>query len=240
MTERQPLPAAPLDDAGLNRQFVFDIAALPAPLTASLAPQPAERQLLLVGHAGRRLWAQVQASGQGGSHPIDDYTVATLTRWLAEHLPGRHYRMLYPGDTHIGLQALGQLAGWHQPSPLMVGVDPEWGSWFAYRAAILIDADFSPSRVVDRSKPCTHCRARPCTSACPAMALDSGDFDFERCSRYRLLENSRCALGCAARLACPVGAEHQYEPAQIAHSYALSLAAIRRHYATEAESKPAA
>ena len=44
-----------LDDAGLNRQHVFNLADLPADLLAPLDLRPGETQLLLFGHAGRRL-----------------------------------------------------------------------------------------------------------------------------------------------------------------------------------------
>ena len=224
------LPKEFLDAAGLNRQHVFDLAALPAAITAPLAPLPNERQLILLGHSGRRLWQQVQAAGIGGEHPIDDYTLQTVRRWLADSLPGRHYRVLYPGEAPIGLQALGALAGWHQPSPIMVGVDAEWGSWYAYRAALLVDADFCPTPRVDRSSPCQDCTTRPCLAACPAGALAGGRFDLATCSRYRLQTDSACAVACLARQACPVGVEHRYEPAQIEHSYRRSLAAIRAYY----------
>ena len=56
MSERQPLPADFLNAAGLNRQFVFDLADLPGDIIAQLAPQAGERQLILFGHAGRQLW----------------------------------------------------------------------------------------------------------------------------------------------------------------------------------------
>ena len=36
MSERSPLSAGPLAAAGLNRQHVFDLAALPAEITATL------------------------------------------------------------------------------------------------------------------------------------------------------------------------------------------------------------
>ena len=69
MSEHQPFPAETLNAAGLNRQFVFDLADLPADIVAKLAPQAGERQLILFGHAGRRLWACVQAAGMAHRAP---------------------------------------------------------------------------------------------------------------------------------------------------------------------------
>jgi ferredoxin len=237
MSEHSPF--AQLDDAGLNRQHVFAVANLPEDVRATLGAEAHESRLLLVGHAGRRLWECVQASAIGSEHPIDDYTRQRIAAFFAEHHPSAHYRLLYPGDQPIGLQALGRLAGWHHASPFMVGIDAKWGSWFAYRAVVLTDADFLPSTAVDRApqevplgdrNPCIDCLDPPCLAACPAGALAGRQFSLTACSRYRLAEKSACAEGCLARSACPVGAEHRYDPAQIRHSYSRSLAMLRQYY----------
>lgn len=225
-------PAAFLADAGLNRQHVFSLAALPSELRVPLGDTAGFRQLILLGHGGRRLWECVQAAGLAGEHPIDDYTVATVDHCFAQYLPGRRYRVVYPGPALIGLQSLGRLAGWHHPSPFMVGIDGEFGSWSAYRAVVLADTDFCPSPVVDRGPPCPACPSRACIAACPAGALAGGHFALDRCSRYRLAPDSPCAHGCLARQACPVGAEHRYDAAQIRHSYERSLQVLARHFAS--------
>lgn len=233
-----------LDDAGLNLQAVFDVATLPAPLAHDIrtrfpldAAGSTARRLILIGHAGRRLWARVTAQAMDDAHPIDAFTVATVQRWLASTLPDRRYRIAYPGDPNdadagdapIGLQTLGQLAGWHHPSPFMVGVNARFGSWFAYRAVVLCDAELPVTPRAQDVSPCADCRTRPCIAACPAGALSGGRFDFAACSAYRLAAGSPCALGCLARWNCPVAVEHRYDEAQVQHSYARSLEAIRRY-----------
>lgn len=228
MSDHRPLPADILNDAGLNRQHVFALADLPAEFRASLNPAPGETQLILIGHAGRRLWSRICAQGIAGEHPIDSYTMATVRRWFAEVAPGKQLRFLYPGDHPIGLQHLGKLAGWHHSTPFMVGIDGEWGSWYAYRAAILTDSDFAPFFPVDRSHPCEPCAGRPCVPACPADALSGKDFDLDRCLTYRRSENSRCELVCISRISCPTGAEHRYDDAQLAHSYGQSMRMLKR------------
>jgi epoxyqueuosine reductase len=229
-----PLPAQELDDAGLNRQHVFDLASLPSQLLAPLAVQPHEKQLLLFGHAGRRLWQQVQASGVGGEHPIDDHSRATVHRWFAAVAPRARYRIVFPEPRDsiglaapaVGLQALGQAAGWHHATPFKLGIDAVWGSWFAYRAVAITDPPFLPPPVVDNGHPCTTCTDRACIHVCPAGALSSGELDFPRCGQYRLLPNSPCAGRCPARIACPIGTEHRYDDAQMRHAAALSLRAL--------------
>ena len=222
---------AQLDDAGLNLQHVFDLSALPPDLLAPLAVQAHERQLILFGHAGRRLWECVQAQATTSAHPIDDHSMRVVEAWLARAVTGARRRFVYPrglpAGRHVGLQRLGTLAGWHHASPFMVGIDARWGSWFAYRAALLTDTDLPATPREDRGHPCENCSAKPCIRACPPRALDSGTMDARACREHRLAENSSCAASCLARLACPVGSEHRYEPGQIRHSGAGSLAAIR-------------
>lgn len=231
MNKAPAFPGHFLDAAGLNRQHVFDLADLPATLLATLDVAAGERQLILIGHGGRQLWERLQASGMAGDDPIDDYSTRTIRHWFAQELPEHRWRILFPGARPIGLQALGALAGWHQPSPLMIGVDAEWGSWYAYRAVVIADTAFAPSPRHAGHSPCPSCLDAPCTGACPTRALAGGRFDLAACSRYRLLPDSPCAEDCLARQACPAGSPHRYDEAQIRHSYARSLAVIRQYYA---------
>lgn len=221
-------PAFPADafaQAGLNRHHLFSLAALPATMRAALNAAPNEKQLILLGHGGRKLWSKLQAARPDSDDPIDDYTRLTVDRVLGQILPPSAYRIVYPGTGPIGLQALGALAGWHHPSPFAIGMDAEWGSWFAYRAVILANSDFALSPTVDRGNPCLNCQDRPCLSACPAGACGT-PFALDACMDERLLANSPCRHNCLARRACPVGREHAYDAAQMAHSYARSLAMI--------------
>lgn len=230
-----------LDEAGLNRQHVFNLADLPADVLAPLGVTAPERQLILFGHAGRKLWTRVQAEGLEAQHPIDDYSVRTVKAWLREALPQARTRFVFPHGLpeghHVGLQKLGTFAGWHHASPFMVGVDAKWGSWFAYRAAIISDTALQPSVVEDLGHPCLTCETRACISACAGRALDAGCMDVQACFAQRLRPDSVCALSCLARLACPVGHEHRYEVGQIAHGAKYSLAAIREYALDRADSR---
>lgn len=221
-----------LDDAGLNRQHVFDLSRLPEEVLEPLSVSTHERQLILFAHAGRRLWSRVQDEGLVSAHPIDDYSIGTVERWFAQTMPRARYRFVYPrglpAGQHVGMQRLGALAGWHHASPFMVGIDSTWGSWFAYRAAVLADTDLPASLTLDHGYPCKTCQSKACISACPARALDAGTLDMRMCRDQRLREGSPCALACLAREACPVGVEHRYEDSQIRHSCAGSLRVLRR------------
>lgn len=219
---------AALDRAGLNLQAVFDIDTLPDPLQDHLRSHPAFepifRQLLLIGHGGRLLWEKVQGLTSASEHPIDDYSRDTFTHWFATGLPGHNYSLLYPGDTPVGLQTLGALAGWHHATPFMVGINARWGSWFAYRVLALADTELPVTAPLTAPSPCLTCAAQPCITVCPAEAMAQGRFSLDRCIAYRRQADSRCRTTCIARLACPVNQECRYEDSQLRHAYGCSLA----------------
>lgn len=222
-----------LNHAGLNRQAVLNVHELPAEVAAQLRSRfdPAQRyrQLILIGHAGKTLWDSVKASGIRSANPIDDFSVRTVEQWFAAQFADRAYEIIYPGDIPVGLQALGKIAGWHHASPLMIGIDEEWGTWYAYRAVLLADTDLAPSRPVQSASPCARCADRICVASCPAGALDGCTFVLEKCLGYRQQASSRCKATCLARVSCPVGSAHRYDADQLHHTYAISLQAIKRH-----------
>lgn len=224
--------AAALDGAGLNLQAVFDLDTLPAELGEELRRRfgTAYRQLILVGHGGKALWEAVRAAGMDGEHPIDDFSLAAVAAWLAEQAPGCRHAVLYPGGQSPDLLALGRLAGWHHPSPLGIGINEHWGTWFAYRVALLADSDLEPTPRLAGQAPCMACRGQPCITACPAGALAGGALELEKCAAWRLRPDSPCRDRCLARAACPVGAGHRYGDAQAAHTYLRSLEAIAAWY----------
>ena len=229
-----PADFSALDAAGLNLHAVFDFAALPVPLATELrrdfAPEHACRQLILIGNAGRAMWTALQASGIASADAIDDFSVQTVMRWFAGQFPQHRCTLLYPGDAPLGLQTLGQLAGWHRPTPFMLGILPQWGSWFGYRVALLADTALPPTAPLRAESPCAACSEKPCIAACPAQAMTPTGFDLQRCAAYRLRPDSPCRFRCLARDACPVGREHRYDEAQLRHSYSVSLRAIEQYW----------
>jgi len=222
-----------LNDAGLQLQAVFDLDQLPAEMAAALRsrfdPAQRQRQLILVGHGGRALWEAVKASGIRSENPIDDFSVRTVGQWFARQFPGRTCQVIYPGDIPVDLQALGRIAGWHHASPFMLGINQEWGTWFAYRVVLLADTDLEPTRSVSGESPCVRCADRPCVAACPAGAMNGGSFALDTCIGYRRQASSRCKATCVARVSCPVGSAHRYGEEQMRHAYSISLRDIERH-----------
>lgn len=221
-----------LNDAGLNLQAILNLDQLPAEMAAELRrrcdPAGRYRQLILVAHAGTRLWASVKASGISSDNPIDDFSVSTVEQWFAAQFPDTACQIIYPGAIPLGLQALGRIAGWHHASPFMVGIHQDWGTWFAYRVALLVATELPASTPRHSDSPCARCADQPCIASCPAGALDDGRFVLEKCLDYRRQASSRCKTTCIARITCPVGSAHRYSDEQIAHSYSISRKDIAR------------
>lgn len=224
---------AALEAAGLNLHAVLDAPDLPPQVLADLrrdfAPEHACRQIVLIGNAGRAMWAALKAAGPASDDPIDDFSVRTVMQWFTTQFPGHRSTLLYPADKAVGLQSLGQLAGWHHPTPFKLGILPQWGTWFGYRVALLTDTELAPTAPLQAASPCASCAGRPCVAACPPQAMADGEFVLDKCVSYRLQPDSRCRTRCVARDACPVGREHRYDEEQVRHSYSVSLRAIERY-----------
>jgi epoxyqueuosine reductase len=222
-----------LDAVGLNLHAVFALDQLPDALRDALHnecdPARSYSQLILIGNGGRALWQTIQREGGHSADPIDDFSVREVRRWLAAQASGLNYEIVYPGERLIGLQSIGERAGWHFASPFMVGINECWGTWFAYRVAVLADTDFEPTRRVPGESPCTTCRSRPCVAACPGNAIESDGFNLANCVNHRLRPDSACRTTCLARLACPMRAEHRYDDDQIRHAYAISMRFIEAY-----------
>ena len=224
-----------LTDAGLNLLAILDCAVLPAAITTPMlnsgVPLSDYQRLVLLGHGGRRLWAALQEWGGQTADPVDDYSTQITRQFIHHYLNDPPIYWLYPDTPYlVPLQQLGTWAGWSYPSPLGQGIHPEFGVWFAYRAAFLTTAVL-PLRVTPkRPSPCASCTEKPCITTCPVGAVQPDRFDVDGCARYRLRTHSPCADRCLARLACPFFPEHHYTLPQIQYHYRHSLATLRDWY----------
>lgn len=234
----QTISSSILNEAGLNCHAVFELDQLPASLRANLlqhVPQAVNyRQLLLIGHGGQRLWQALKETGvsltrEEGAHPVDDFSVATVQRYLQNDWPASDFYIVYPGAYTVSLQELGRLAGWHHTSPFMVGINAHFGSWFAYRCVVLANTRLAVTPVVHEASPCDACDRQPCVSACPANALEGGQFHLDACLDYRRQSESKCRTTCIARVSCPVRTEHRYPREQIAYHYGRSIKMIEAY-----------
>lgn len=224
---------------GINLHAVLDCARLPESVTASLQSTPLPlsdyARLVLLGSAGKALWPALTGFGFYTDDPIDYFACKMTELFVRDYLDDTDYLLLYPGDYLIPLQQLGALAGWHQPSPLGIGIHDDYGLWFAYRVAFLTKLELPLSELPLNTgpSPCASCEDKPCISRCPAAAVKPAEnLDIPACMSFRLQPDSDCQLQCLARLACPLASEHRYGDEQIGYHYGRSLRSIRRYHSS--------
>ncbi|MCF6193526.1 MAG: hypothetical protein L3J46_04245, partial [Kangiellaceae bacterium] len=147
-----------LADKGLNLQAIFNIENLPTEFKKSLIPliknSHRYNQLILLGHGGRRLWKEVkncQTDQKSNSNrltkidpsddPIDSFSAELTKGYFKNHSSVSEFKLLFPYSNSpeslnqqlrvLNFQVLGKLAGWHSDSPFRVGINSQWGTWFA-------------------------------------------------------------------------------------------------------------
>lgn len=185
--------------------------------------------VLLVGNFGRAMWENLQ--NQPGEtldddNPIDRYSTSTVETILDESDNVDKYEIIYPGPKNPPLQRLGKLAGFQSDSLLKIGIHPEYGTWFAYRVLALLDCDFISVKRQHIVPVCMECKTRDCIRACPVNAVTLDKFESKKCFDYRIGRDSPCQKKCLARIACPVGKEHQYSAEQISWHYSRSYQSL--------------
>lgn len=171
--------------------------------------------VVMVGNAAGPMWQRFRAAQPPGPHPLDTWTRATLRPIAAAF--GAAF--VHPGDEPFRpFQRWAQRAEAVWPSPIGLLIHRRHGLWHAYRGALLFDRPVTGLPVaVEADSPCTSCVGQPCLSACPVEAFAGGGYDDVACSAHvRSDRDPDCLhLGCAARRACPVGADRVYGPDQI-------------------------
>ncbi len=185
--------------------------------------------VVLVGNAGGSLWPAFsrwragQADG-GGENPLDDWSKAVIRPVAA----AAGADVWFPSDPPWQpFQRWAIRAEGLKPSPLGILIHPVYGLWHGYRAALgfagLVGAATRPAG----PHPCDTCAKKPCLSTCPAGAVRPEGFDVAACRAHLRTPEGQAGcmqLGCLARAACPVGADHRYPVKQLRfHMAALSL-----------------
>ena len=206
-----------LSEKGINRVGVLDPANYPG------FAQLGSGRLVLLMMGGSRFWEWALAHWPNTPDPLDQLSTQIVQQWTQGlALEGVH--LLYPS----GLWPLGDLlpALGISPSPLGIGIDPEWGLWNALLAVIFTQSLLPLSPPIQAVPPCQTCHSRPCLAACGAQAVQwPGPFDGQRCRAFRLAKGSPCAQDCPARRACPLG--KPYPDEQIAYHTLKSLEMIK-------------
>jgi len=221
-----------ISEKGLNLHCIFNLSDLSKGFTQKLEKYcdgiTQYRQLLLLGHAGKKMWQCIRRSELKSADHVDNYTIQSIQQFFAQLYPDCQFKIIYPLHQDIGLQKLGTLAGWHHPTPFRVGIHQDWGTWFAYRAVLLLDSDFAQTFITQSKSPCASCEDKVCIKNCPAAALASEELNLSKCIAYRQKKSSLCRTTCLSRVSCPIAPQHRYSEEQIHYHYSVSLKMIER------------
>ena len=175
------------------------------------------RTIVLAGMAGREGWSAFAASpeaGDGLGHPLDRWSRRVLEA-LARELGGA---ALFPfgGPPFWPFQQWARRAEPVHPSPIGILIHPRYGLWHSYRGALGFGQKLAVPAPAAIPSPCESCVGRWCLKACPVGAFSSAGYDVAACvGHLKSAAGADCvSLGCRARRACPVGAEHAHGPEQ--------------------------
>jgi len=197
----------------------------PADGVPPLADGRVARTLVLLGFTGSLQWEHFASSRE-----FHDNQPEPLDRWSVRiaHALGDAWgaTVLSPasGPPWWPFQRWALRAEPLHRSPLGILLHPVFGSWHAYRAALLFAAPIVIARTPSWPHPCETCADRPCLRPCPVEAVAMQGVDAARCRRHLAQAEGRACieLGCGARAACPVGLQHRYGAEQAAfHMRAL-------------------
>jgi hypothetical protein len=175
------------------------------------------RTIVLAGVAGRDGWNAFAVSPEardGLADPLDRWSRRVIEA-LARELGGK---ALFPfgGPPFWPFQQWARRAEPVHPSPIGILIHPRYGLWHSYRGALGFREKLAISEPAAVPSPCVSCSGHWCVKTCPVGAFSSVGYDVATCvAHVKSAEGADCmALGCRARRACPVGAEHAYGPGQ--------------------------
>lgn len=202
------------------------------------------RSIVMIGNGGGALWRafSVHVARNPGwikrDNPLDDFTREAIEGAVATaaRASGARCTTVFPfvnGGPTLNFMEAAKLAGLAGPSIIGVVVNPVYGPWIAFRAAILTDAEIDAPGAALGFDPCPSCSARSCISACPAgaVAFPAG-WDIPRCLIHRVEAEPDCAARCHARVGCVLGQEHRYPDDELAYHQERALRAMRPYYDT--------
>lgn len=178
-----------------------------------LAADTPARTVVLAGNAGPQMWRAFDAARARRALTLDAWSMQVLTA-LAARLGAI---ALFPFQRpYLPFQRWAMRAEACHASPLGLLMHPDYGLWHGYRGALAFAAAMELPPPDRRASPCASCADRPCLSACPAGAFDGRAYDVPACARHLAGRPAPACMdgGCLARLACPVGSDYRYAPAQ--------------------------
>lgn len=205
--------------AGFDLTAVVSVERYDALVPASwrtAALLPGARAAVLLGCGGPDFFRAARGAPEwrDGSDPIDRFArrcaEAQRDAWRSAGWPTQCYAYTDQRDGQFAdFSALAVAGGLGVPSRLGILLHPQHGPWWSLRTLLLTHRPLAPSPPLPW-QPCDGCPA-PCAEACVAddVVLSTG-FDVAACFRTRG-DVAACRTRCAARRACVVGRDSQYD-----------------------------
>jgi hypothetical protein len=185
--------------------------------------------LVLLGFTGSAGWpafAAAPEAADGLPDPLDRWSRRVVGA-LAEAVGGL---ALFPfgGPPWLPFQRWAARAEPLFRSPLGLLIHPHFGLWHSYRGGVAVAERLDLVPDPPAAHPCDGCVGRPCLHTCPVGAFAASGYDVAACAEHLAAPaGADCmAFGCAARRACPVGAEYRY-PAEAAGFFMRAFQAAR-------------
>ena len=176
------------------------------------------RTIVLAGMAGRDGWDAFAASPEasdGLDHPLDRWSRRVIEA-LARELGAQGAVPLW----RAALFAVPAMGAARRTRPFLADRPsnssrttafgtPTAARWASAKRSTFAEPAAAPS-------PCESCSGRWCLKTCPVGAFSRRGYDVAACAGHlKSAAGGDCmAVGCRARRACPVGAEHAYGPEQ--------------------------
>jgi epoxyqueuosine reductase len=209
---------------------------------------PAARSIVVIGNGGGDFWRAYCAHAgrnpgwSSREHPLDDFTKTVvenrITRGLV--LAGEPCAAVYPfmdSTARLDFMQLGRITGIAGPSVLGVLINPKYGPWIAFRAALLMRTPLDSPGPAVGFDPCPSCVERSCIPSCPVLAISEAGWNVANCIQHRVELESDCAPRCHARVGCVIGPEHRYPDDELAYHQSRALRAMRDYYLKEIKAK---
>jgi hypothetical protein len=216
--------------------------AIAAPAYRAAAIDPRAQSIVVIANGGGAFWRAFLAYSdhrpgwRRRPNPLDDFTRVAVDQHLLPALDNLSARVVYPFMTDsptLNFMELGKIAGIAGPSLLGVVINPTYGPWIAFRAAILLDRELDSPGPALNFDPCPSCIPKSCIDACPVNAIHPhSGWDIPRCLIHRVEQEPDCAPRCHARTACVIGPEHRYPDDELAYHQERAMRAMRPYYET--------
>ena len=174
------------------------------------------RSVLMLGPKEPGFWAHIRAQLEwdGAPDPIDRWSRRVIGRMACDL--GAKALFPFGGPPWQSFYSMALRTGRVWESPVRILVQAEQGLMVSFRGALALRQviDLPPAL----ARPCETC-AKPCLTACPAVALTGAGYDVPACHRYLATEiGADCMnFGCAVRRACPLSESYARLPEQSAY-----------------------